>query len=55
MPEKKSTETEVERNKRRIVPPRKIDPSDTDEPTLPDDPAKDDDEEIFKPLDRQKP
>lgn len=54
MPEKKSTESEVEREKHR-TPPRKIEPIDVDEPTLPDDPSKDDDETIFKPLDKHRP
>ncbi|GAA2123837.1 hypothetical protein [Streptomyces synnematoformans] len=55
MPEKKSTESEVEREKLRIVPPRKIEPTDVDEPTLADAPSKDDDEDTFKPLDNHRP
>ncbi|WBB58678.1 hypothetical protein O7599_24020 [Streptomyces sp. WMMC500] len=55
MPEKKSTESEVERERRKTLPPRKIEPIDVDEPTLPDDPSKDDDEDIFKPLDKHRP
>ncbi len=55
MPEKEPTETEVGRNRKRSLTPRTIESADADEPMLPDDPAKDDDEDVFKPLDRQKP
>lgn len=51
MPEK-STESEVEREKQKA---RKIESAGADEPTLPDDPSKDEDEDIFRPLDKHQP